>query len=139
MGNSIHSLVLRKASVSVDEDFEKQLKLLHTSLCSWSSILRRIFQPWKLYNDLKVGLLYIGMVWSYTDFKIMHYYNDLFLAMLVKILSFSAQWPHIPLPQYAEVLIIPLVLFSFNWQAFIWIFPMQPLLCGKSLYKFSVF
>lgn len=109
------------------------------SLCSWSSILRIIFQPWKLYNDLKVGLHYIGMIWTYTDFKIMHYYNDLLLATLIKILGFSAQWLHIPSPQYVEVLIIPLILLRFNRQAFIWIFPMQPHLCRKPLYKFFIF
>lgn len=129
----------KKASISVEVNFGKKLKSLHISLCSWSSILRIIFHPWKLYNDLKVGWVYIGMVWLYTDFKIMHYPNDLLLAMLIKILNFSAKWLHIPSPQYTEVLIIPLILLSFNWQAFIWIFPVQPLLHGKSLYKFSIF
>lgn len=54
------------------------------------------------------------MVWYYTDFKIKHCYNDLLLAMLIKILGFLAQQPHIPPLQYAEVLIILLIQLSCN-------------------------
>lgn len=95
-------------------------------------ILRIIFK--KLYHDLKVRVLYIDMVWSYTDFKIKHCYNGLLLAMLIKILRFLAHWPHIPSVQYTEVLIILLILLSFSWQAFIWNFPIRALLCWTTPY-----